>query len=269
MTTAIASNPGTYLSQSLASLAQLLAPTQASDPSSSNSMNPTATTAISANNPPPMTPPPSLSGQFSPEVLASLLSTQMTDSPAASASSSSGATATASPTVSGPDVLSQLFAAQQQTPANLAAQAIASADTNGDGALSLTEIEGSLAQSQGVASASDLSASQTTAITSAFNSLDTNGDGSLSASELSAGIQTMQTADQAAGPGRPSGAHHGHHHGGGGGGGGASSTPDALEAALSGSTTSTSVSNGVTTTTTTDAATGESTTSVTSQASAA
>jgi Ca2+-binding EF-hand superfamily protein len=69
---------------------------------------------------------------------------------------------------------------------DLADELIGSTDTNGDGTLSLSEIENALGTSASSTASSDL--------TSAFNSLDTNSDGQLSASELSTGIDAFRAA---------------------------------------------------------------------------
>jgi len=71
---------------------------------------------------------------------------------------------------------------------DLASQLLGTADTNGDGELSMSEIESALGVS------STASTDVTNALTSAFNSLDSNGDGSLSASELSSGIDAFRAA---------------------------------------------------------------------------
>ena len=79
-------------------------------------------------------------------------------------------------------------AAQQapQSSTDLASQLLGSADSNGDGELSVAEIESALGTSA--------SNSATDMLTSAIGKLDTNGDGQLSASELSAGIDAFRAA---------------------------------------------------------------------------
>jgi Ca2+-binding EF-hand superfamily protein len=79
-------------------------------------------------------------------------------------------------------------AAQQapQSSTDLAAQLVGSADSNGDGELSVSEIETALGTSA--------SNSATDLLTSAIGKLDTNGDGQLSATELSAGIDAFRAA---------------------------------------------------------------------------
>ena len=69
---------------------------------------------------------------------------------------------------------------------NLADQLLGSSDTDGDGMLSVSEIENALGSSS-TAGASDV-------LTSAIGKLDTDGDGKLSATELSAGIDAFQAA---------------------------------------------------------------------------
>jgi Ca2+-binding EF-hand superfamily protein len=77
----------------------------------------------------------------------------------------------------------------QQAPANssdLASQLLGSADSDGDGQLSLTELENALGTSASN-SASDM-------LTAAIGKLDTNGDGQLSQTELTAGIDAFRAA---------------------------------------------------------------------------
>jgi Ca2+-binding EF-hand superfamily protein len=69
---------------------------------------------------------------------------------------------------------------------DLASQLLGSADSNGDGQLSVAEIENALGTSA--------SNSATDMLTSAIGKLDTNGDGQLSATELSAGIDAFRAA---------------------------------------------------------------------------
>lgn len=78
---------------------------------------------------------------------------------------------------------------------DLASQVLGAADTNGDGALSASEIENALGASttSGSADASATSGA-TAALTAAIGKLDTNGDGTLSAAELSAGIDAFRAA---------------------------------------------------------------------------
>ena len=95
--------------------------------------------------------------------------------------------------------LSGLLAAQQSQPpsaSDLAKQMISALDTDGDGQLSLSEIDNALGAESGTAGSQ---------IASAVSQLDTNGDGKLSADELTAGLE----AAKAHGSG---GGHHHHHH---------------------------------------------------------
>jgi len=69
---------------------------------------------------------------------------------------------------------------------DLAAQALGAADTDGDGQLSLSEIQKALGAAT-TAGASDV-------LSAAIGKLDANGDGLLSASELSAGIDAFRAA---------------------------------------------------------------------------
>jgi Ca2+-binding EF-hand superfamily protein len=69
---------------------------------------------------------------------------------------------------------------------DLASQVLGAADTDGDGALGVTEIEKAL----GASTASGA----TDALTSAIGKLDTDGDGKLSTAELSAGIDAFRAA---------------------------------------------------------------------------
>ena len=115
--------------------------------------------------------------------------------------------------------LASLLQVQQQPPAagDLADALIGQADVNGDGGLSIEEIQAELAK------AGD-SATGAQAISQAMTKLDTDGDGKLSAGELAAGFealaqargqtQTASQADPAAGAPAPPGLrhrHHGHH----------------------------------------------------------
>ncbi|HEX3366309.1 EF-hand domain-containing protein [Phenylobacterium sp.] len=123
------------------------------------------------------------------------------------------------------DTLSSLLSAQEAPPSasGVAAKIISVADTNGDGSLSLSEIEKAIGAD--TTSGSD-TASGTDPLSAAFAKLDTNGDGEISATELTNDLSAQNAAQQ--GAQGPQGAHHHHHHGGGGGGmsgaGGASST---------------------------------------------
>ena len=107
------------------------------------------------------------------------------------------------------DILSVLTSAQAgntdpsaQTASNVAGQMVDQLDTDGDGEVSLSEVQTALGADG--ASASD-------GLTNAFAQLDTNGDGSLSTDELTNGLQQMAGGSQGVH------GHHGHHghHGGG------------------------------------------------------
>jgi len=82
----------------------------------------------------------------------------------------------------------------RQAPPNssdLAAQVIGAADTDGDGALSVAEIDKALGRSTASSGADALNA--------AIGKLDTDGDGKLSATELSAGIDAFRVAHHRSG----------------------------------------------------------------------
>jgi Ca2+-binding EF-hand superfamily protein len=91
----------------------------------------------------------------------------------------------------------------------VASKVISAADTNGDGSLSLGEIETAIG-------ADTTSSSSADALSQAFASIDTNGDGQVSADELTNALDA-QNASKSAQAGGPQGAHHHHHaHGSGG-----------------------------------------------------
>jgi Ca2+-binding EF-hand superfamily protein len=106
----------------------------------------------------------------------------------------------------------------------VAAKIINVADTNGDGSLSLSEIETAIGadttSGADTASGTDTT-SGTDPLSAAFGKLDTNGDGEISASELTDAL-SVQSAAQNGAQGPQGAHHHHHHHGGGGGMGGAS-----------------------------------------------
>ena len=123
---------------------------------------------------------------------------------------------------------------RQQIDSDVANQMISQLDTDGDGSLSLSEVQNALGGSSGTTSSGGATSGSTSTATvstmdglsSAFASLDTNGDGKLSADELTNALNQMQGSGQAQ-------AHHGHHHHHSGGSGeGALSLSD-LENALS------------------------------------
>ena len=89
--------------------------------------------------------------------------------------------------------LSSLISAQEQANGgdNLASKLIGQADSDGDGLLSLTEVQSTLGGDD----------SSSTGLTAALGAIDTDGDGKLSASELSAALEK----------GKAQHAHHGHH----------------------------------------------------------
>ena len=89
--------------------------------------------------------------------------------------------------------LTALLASQTTPPSasDLASKLIGQVDSDGDGSLSLAEIEKTLGQD---------SSSSASSLSGAFSQLDANGDGVLSADELTQGLQTMFTK------------HAGHHH---------------------------------------------------------
>ncbi len=95
------------------------------------------------------------------------------------------------------DTLSSLLSAQEAPPssADVAAKVIGTADTNGDGALSLSEVESALGQD---------TTSGADALSQAFTKVDTNGDGQLSASELASALDAQKSASGGD-------AHHAHH----------------------------------------------------------
>src|SRR5262249_9693329 len=82
-----------------------------------------------------------------------------------------------------PQTLSSAMSLQTQTPSasNLASNLISALDTDGDGAVSLDEIQQGLSK-----------AGFSTDVTQAFTSLDKNGDGKLSSDELANGISIAQ-----------------------------------------------------------------------------
>ena len=123
---------------------------------------------------------------------------QASTPPTPSAQQASGATAAQFTA----DTLSSLLSAQEAPPSSsdVAAKLIGTADTNGDGALSLDEVKSALGQgaTQNTASGAD-------ALGQAFAKLDANGDGQLSASELSSALDAQKSASGA------DHAHHAHH----------------------------------------------------------
>ncbi len=133
---------------------------------------------------------------------------------AASASTPTGAT---SADQFATDTLSSLLSAQEAPPssADLASQVMSAVDSNGDGSLSLSEIETALgADTSTGAEASPIAS----AISQAFSQIDTNGDGEISSSELTSALDAQNQAQGAQQQQGPQGAHHHHHHAHAGGG---------------------------------------------------
>lgn len=138
---------------------------------------------------------------------------------ATDATTTSSSTTGATPAVSAPvtppapqtnpfatDMMAVLLQAQsQQSMASQAATGLIGAlDTNGDGSLSLSEVDQAMSKTGLTPASTDAS---TSPFAKAFGKMDTNGDGQLSGSELTAALQTLeQTA--AAGMTAP----HRHHH---------------------------------------------------------
>ncbi len=161
---------------------------------------------------------------------------------------------------------------RQQIDSDVANQMISQMDTDGDGSLSLSEVQNALGGSSGATSSGGATSGSTSTATvstmdglsSAFASVDTNGDGQLSQSELTNALNQLQGSGQAQG-------HHGHHHhhGGGGGDGGLSlsdleSALTSLTGALNGSSGSSGTSSAAVSTLDGGASSGGSATSSTS-----
>lgn len=119
------------------------------------------------------------------------------DVPGESQDNRGGASAPPGPAPSGAsdkfaaDTLSSLISAQESSSGDLAAKLISAGDSNGDGLLSLSEIQSTLGGG----------ASDATGLTAALGAIDKNGDGKLSADELAAALETAKAKH----------AHHGHH----------------------------------------------------------
>src|SRR5581483_10926427 len=125
------------------------------------------------------------------------------DLPGDAASATSGASTAPTPPVGSSSAtrfaqatLASLLDAQQAPPtsADIAGKVISAADSDGDGSLSLAEIEKALGQD---------TTSSTDGLSAAFAKLDTNGDGKLSQDELASALDAQTSA---------SGVHHHHHH---------------------------------------------------------
>ncbi len=127
------------------------------------------------------------------------------DLPGAGQGSAAASTPSAQPTSGASaaqftaDTLSSLLSAQEAPPSSsdLAAKLIGTADTNGDGALSLDEVKAALGQTT-----TQTTTSSADALGQAFAKIDANGDGQISASELSSALDAQNAA---------SGANHAHH----------------------------------------------------------
>jgi hypothetical protein len=103
------------------------------------------------------------------------------------------------------DLLSALVSAQQSPPSaqTIAGQIISAINPNGNGSLSLSQVEQSLTGSSATTSP------QQQAIAGAYAQLDANGDGSLSQGELASALQSLQ---QQSDPTQAMAGHHHHHH---------------------------------------------------------
>jgi Ca2+-binding EF-hand superfamily protein len=139
-------------------------------------------------------------------------------SPAASTTASTATSAPPPPSAPSvaqfaSDTLASLLTAQEAPPtaSSVAAKVIGAADTNGDGSLSLSEVETALGQDTTTGAEASSGAN---ALSQAFSSVDANGDGQISADELTNALQAQKGSQ---------GAHH-HHHAHGAHGGGPSST---------------------------------------------
>ena len=95
--------------------------------------------------------------------------------------------------------LSALMDVQQNQPTatNMASALVQQFDTNGDGSLSLGEIENALNGTGSTSDTSSTSSSTDSALAQAFAKLDTNSDGELSTTELQAAITAFQQAQAA------------------------------------------------------------------------
>jgi Ca2+-binding EF-hand superfamily protein len=104
--------------------------------------------------------------------------------------------------------LSSLLTTQQAPPssADIANKVIGAVDTDGDGQLSLDEIEKALGQD----TTSGTDAPSLAAMSQAFAKLDANGDGKISGAELAGGLDA-QKAQQASTGTPPAGVHRHHH----------------------------------------------------------
>lgn len=132
------------------------------------------------------------------------------DLPGAASTASTDSTAQTAPTppTNGPSgaqfatqTLASLLTTQQAPPSasDIAQKVISAVDSDGDGSLSLDEVEKALGQD---------TTSGSGALSQAFGQLDTNGDGKLSQDELASAISAHVSASNAH-------HHHHHHHAGG------------------------------------------------------
>ena len=111
------------------------------------------------------------------------------------------------------DLLGTLLQTQTQPPtsADVAKQLISNLDANGDGSLSLSEVQAALGGNPASATASTASTSASdplSQLTQAFAKVDGNGDGQLSSDELAAVLDKALQSSQASNVGH----HHPHHH---------------------------------------------------------
>jgi Ca2+-binding EF-hand superfamily protein len=128
------------------------------------------------------------------------------DLPGDSAAPADGPPSAPTPPANPPDAsqfaqatLASLLDTQQQpTSADIAQKVISAVDADGDGALSLAEVEKALGQD---------TTNGDTGLSQAFAKLDTNGDGKLSQDELASAIDAQNSAS-----GSASGVHHHRHH---------------------------------------------------------
>jgi Ca2+-binding EF-hand superfamily protein len=132
------------------------------------------------------------------------------DLPGAASTTTTATTTTTTTPTSSPnaaqftaDTLASLLSAQEAPPssAEVAGKIIGVADTNGDGSLSLSEVEKALGAD---------TTSGADALGKAFSSLDTNGDGQISADELTTALAAQKGAQGAEGPHHGRHAHHAH-----------------------------------------------------------
>ena len=104
------------------------------------------------------------------------------------------------------DLLATLIAAQAAPPSasSVAGKLISNLDADGDGSLSLSEIEKALSNG----ASAQTSSATTASLTSGFNKIDANGDGQISQTELTTALQALVQDAQSQGGVR----RHHHHH---------------------------------------------------------